>query len=70
MMETERFWYVWVKNGQPPSFKHKTLESAKEEAERLVRLNSKTHAQVFELVGVCRRIDIEWSEIVAGDIPF
>lgn len=35
----EAFYLVWCEDGNPPTFKHDTLESATQEAERLARKN-------------------------------
>jgi hypothetical protein len=35
----EEFWMVWRDNGSLPSYKHQYEQGAREEAERLARLN-------------------------------
>lgn len=59
MKEIEAFWYVWVEGDSAPSYKHRTVGSAKEEAERLARINGGKLVSVFELVGTCRKRDVD-----------
>jgi hypothetical protein len=50
------FWFVWNPDGRAPSFRHQTIESATQEAERLARLNPGNTFVVLESV-CARRVD-------------
>jgi hypothetical protein len=50
----EKFWMVWNPAGHAPTFEHRTEQSAKKEAERLLRENPEGHFYVLEAVGLVR----------------
>ena len=72
MNETlKTFWLVWNPHGHAPTFKHYSLRSAEEEAERLARLNPEEVFIVLQsmyarCVSNMRRINFD----VDADIPF
>jgi hypothetical protein len=54
-----KFWMVWRADGPVPTIQHTTLESARQEAERLAsRQSGEFH--VLELVGTATRTTVEW----------
>lgn len=65
------FWLVWNPNGSNPTFKHRTKESAVNEAERLAREHRGQTFVVLE--SVCARIatDILCIDLSdKSDLPF
>lgn len=69
----ERFWMVWNDSpfGRTPTFKHLTLEAAKQEAERLAKLNPGTRFWVLRAQGFMRTdpIPSNWTPAEDG-MPF
>lgn len=66
------FWFVWNENGGMPQVKHANLSAARREAERLARNNPGQTFHVLELVGSCKKTDVEWMpcEDTEARIPF
>ncbi len=58
---SELFWLIWNERGGPPTVKHATKSEARAEAERLARMNPGQTFHLLQLVGTCRRVDVEWS---------
>lgn len=64
-VELEKFWMVYRVDGicndhnYEPSYRHLSLESAKEEAERLCNL-TKGIFLILEAMELCRLKNIEW----------
>ncbi len=68
---TQSFWLIWNERGHAPTVRHETKAGAKAEAERLARMNPGQQFHVMELVGTCRRVDVEWIyEIDPYEPPF
>lgn len=64
------FWLVWRDNGPQPTMKHKTLESAKQEAERLARTVPGAVFYVVQPVSSATKNDVLVVEYDADHIPF
>lgn len=72
------FWMIWSPQGQAPTVRHDTPESARAEAERLARANRGSEFYVLEAVSKCTKIDVVWTtlgdhnpgEFKTDDIPF
>lgn len=65
------FWFVWRDDGESPSYKHETEESATAEAERLARAFPGETFVVLESVCARRVENMLRIEMRAGcDIPF
>lgn len=57
------FWLVWCVGGGNPTYKHRSEQSARTEAERLARNTGKAFA-VLQCVGMCERPEnVEWLEV-------
>jgi hypothetical protein len=54
------FWLVWSPEGNSPTFKHPTFESAKAECERLANLNRGSRFYVLAPVGYSIHRTVEW----------
>jgi hypothetical protein len=65
----EKFWMVWRTDSSASTVQHRSLESAKQEAERLARANPGARFVVLESLEFCT-IDnpIHWYETT--DVPF
>lgn len=61
----EDFWMVIAIGGNAPAFKHKTLESAMEEAERICAKTGYT-CYVAKVVARCARDTITWRSTLAS----
>lgn len=63
------FFMVWNEGGHSPTFKHSTIESAKQEAERLAR---KYGGEFHVLKSCCtaKLNDIIWTDHEIDDLPF
>lgn len=64
------FYMIFVENGNPPSYKHNDIFSAKTEAERLAR---KTGKRVYVLKNIADVVvtDAQWStNVIDDEIPF
>lgn len=61
----ETFWMV-VGRGSP-THRHATLESAKQEAERLARIDPSQEFVVLEAVASCKKNDVTWRDAVPQD---
>jgi len=63
-----KFWMVWIENKRGPTKKHSTLDEARQEAERLLRLpeNKWLIAYILECVsfGVIANPPIIWRTVV------
>lgn len=65
------FWLIWNERGSTPTVRHETKASARAEAERLARMNPGQSFHVLELVGTCKRVDVEWTnEVDPLEPPF
>ena len=62
MANEKRFWMVWNPGNRAPSFKHKTQDAAKQEAERLAKLHPGKEFVVLQSVGTVRTRETEWVE--------
>lgn len=66
-----KFWLVWNKNGNAPTYEHQSEYSARKEAERLSRLNKGEVFHVLELIDSGKLKDVKWSsDEFCDDIPF
>lgn len=70
-MDGERFWIVWnPKSPRPPTYRHRSEESARDEAERLARLNPGQEFIVLGAVASVRVVDVQWTEYrTDADLP-
>jgi hypothetical protein len=55
-----RFWFCFRVGGGAPTYRHESEESARIEAERLVRVYGGT-VLVLEAIAEVRRIDVQWT---------
>ncbi len=62
--------YYMVMGNDKPNFKHTTLISAKNEAERLARLHPGQIFIVLQAVGSAVVCDIKWEEFDSDEVPF
>jgi hypothetical protein len=63
------FWMVWNEGNRQPTFKHKTEESARKEAERLARNCPGEVFHVLKVIATCQKVDVQWTEIEDDFIP-
>lgn len=63
------FFMVWNESGHAPTYKHPTLESAKQEAERLTRRHGGEFHVLKSLASV-KRNDVTWTDHEIDDVPF
>lgn len=63
------FFMVWCENGCSPAFKHSTIESAKQEAERLTRKHG-GEFHVLKSIATVKRTDVTWIYYETDDLPF
>jgi len=61
---------VWARGGNPPTHQHESEEAARHEAERLALSAPGTSFCVLELIGACRKSDIQWEDADSQEIPF
>lgn len=61
----ETFWMV-VGRGTP-TYRHATPESAKQEAERLARIDPSQEFFVLEAIASCKKNDVTWQDAVPQD---
>lgn len=70
----KQYWLVW--NGiDAPTYRHETLRSATQEAERLANKNPGRCFTVLEAIGTCVKNDLSWTtygenNIPLSDVPF
>ena len=64
------FWLVWNDRGGAPTYKHDTEQSARNEAERLARINQGQSFHVLRVVGTAARNDIAWTQYHPDEVPF
>lgn len=64
----EKFWMVWNEGNRGPEKKHPTEYSARDEAERLARLNPKHKIHVLVAVDYCQKRDVLWAS--ETELPF
>ena len=66
-----RFWLVWNPAGRSPSHRHKSIEDAVKEAERLARQEPGQRFIVLEALRMCQvpELPIKWSEL-EEPLPF
>ena len=62
-------WIVWCEDGGSPTCAHRTISSAKSEAERLARGNPGKKFWVARCHGRVRALDTQWEQ-VGEAIPF
>jgi hypothetical protein len=65
-----KFWMVWCEDGQLPTFKHGSEESARREAERLARVHSGKRFYVLVAEAACEIPDPPLIWRMGDDIPF
>ena len=66
----DTFWMVWNEGGNTPRMKHYNEQAARNEAERLARLNPGQIFHVLVLVDSCRKTDVEWiGQKIVDDCP-
>lgn len=66
-MSIAKFWMVWVVGNTGPRHQHRSIESARREAERLASECTESPVVVLEVVGVAQksRPPVEWGEVSA-----
>ncbi len=69
-MSTTPFWMVWGIHSGPPTFQHQSEESARNEAERLARLNPGKQFVVLESVAAYTKTDVAVTDLRPNIIPF
>lgn len=73
-MTSDRFWMVYGAGQGAPTARHKSLESARTEAERLARMVPGVRFFILETVGAVEKVDVQFIDLRAGDptdeIPF
>lgn len=68
-MKETKFWMLYVEGGNAPTFAHRTIASARAEAERLAeKLGKKVY--VLEAVSVCELKKCQWDTLAALLLPF
>lgn len=75
MRPEPRFWMVYGMNQRQPTIRHKSLGSARAEAERLARTCPGIDFFVLEAVGAARKVDVEYVDLRSArdaddEIPF
>lgn len=75
MRPEPRFWMVYGMGQRQPTIRHKSLVSARAEAERLARACPGIDFFVLEAVGAARKVDVEYVDFsnaraMDDDIPF
>ena len=55
-----KIWLVFNPEGWSPTYIHQSLESARQEAKRLARLNPDQNFYVMESVGKARKTDVSY----------
>lgn len=70
-----QFWFVWNPQGNAPTYRHPSEQSAVDEAERLARLNPGHKFVVLEALHVrcvdsMQRVDLRQSTFNEHDLPF
>ncbi len=58
-MNNEKFWVVWQPESGSPMLRHKSLESAINEAERLAKNYENREFYVLEAVSVSKKIAVQ-----------
>ena len=66
------FWMVWNEGNSAPTVKHWSERPAREEAERLARLNPGQVFHVLALVDSCIKTDVHWCSTLNKwpEVPF
>ena len=61
----EKFWMVYVEDRHSPVFKHKTMDDAVWEAERILQRNKEGAVYVLEavLVGELPKLPTSWTKL-------
>ena len=71
MQNNEPFWLVWNPNGNAPTYRHPSIESATREAERLARGNTGHTFIVLESVAALVVDNIQRTDLRAREqLPF
>ncbi len=65
-----KFWFVWRVDGHVPNHKHSSLGLAKQEAERIARVNPGAVLIVLESVCEVTKNDTIWTDHEEMQIPF
>ncbi len=60
----KKFWMIWRPGSSGFIYQHKSLDSAREEAKRLARQNPENYFVVLEAISYCRKIDVEWNDLL------
>ena len=60
MSERSKFWMVYGMGQHQPTVRHKSIISARQEAERLARSVPGVDFFVLETVGAARKVDVEY----------
>ncbi len=63
-----RFWMIWNEGNRAPTIKHPDEESARIEAERLVRLNPGQKFYLLVAIDCCQKYDVQWQG--DSEVPF
>lgn len=66
----EGFWMVYGLGQGQPTVRHKTHDSAKDEARRLAAKHPGIEFFVMAAIGVAKKIDVEYRELNADYAPF
>ncbi len=66
----EKFWMVYLENGNSPTFRHNSIESARQEAERLTRQTGR-RAYVLETRQAVELAPapVKWTETDEEPVP-
>lgn len=68
-MNETHFYVIWRDGGGPPTVKHQSVKSAKQQAERLARGHPGEKFHVLELVDTCEKTDVQWATgRLAGEV--
>lgn len=71
---SNKFWFVWNPTAQIPTYRHYSLEHAKQEAKRLAMQNPGTEFIVLESIGTVVKNEVIWKGHGTGfneeEIPF
>ena len=68
----ERFWMVYGERQGAPTVRHKSIESARAEAERLARSAPGIRFFILEPIGAVEKVDVQFTDLRDYDahIPF
>lgn len=64
----ETFWMVWNEGNRAPTVKHPSESAARDEAERLARLNPGQKFHVLAAIDCCQKRDVLWAS--ETEMPF